>query len=107
MILRRLFPISTHDRAPGEKFSMHQHGPDEPIGPIRGTAAWWRGMGARPDDPDEGPPVTLRRKNRKRPAGIRTDLVERVRAEIAAGTYDTPEKWQAALDRLLERLDGA
>ena len=35
---------------------------------------------------------------------IRTDLVERVRREIAAGTYDTPEKWEAALDCLLERL---
>jgi hypothetical protein len=34
--------------------------------------------------------------------GIRHDLVARVRKEIAAGTYDTPEKWQAALDRLLE-----
>jgi hypothetical protein len=35
---------------------------------------------------------------------IRADLVERVRREIAAGTYDTPEKWDAALDRLLDRL---
>jgi hypothetical protein len=35
---------------------------------------------------------------------IRTDLVERVRREIAAGTYDTPEKWNAALDRLWDRL---
>jgi negative regulator of flagellin synthesis FlgM len=35
---------------------------------------------------------------------IRADLVERVRREIAAGTYETPEKWDAALDRLLERL---
>ena len=36
--------------------------------------------------------------------GFRTELVERVRREIAAGTYDTPERWQAALDRLAERL---
>jgi hypothetical protein len=35
---------------------------------------------------------------------IRADLVERVRREIEAGTYDTPDKWAAALDRLLERL---
>ena len=35
---------------------------------------------------------------------FRTELVERVRKEIAAGTYDTPEKWEAALDRLLDRL---
>jgi hypothetical protein len=36
---------------------------------------------------------------------IRRDLVERIRREIAEGTYDTPEKWEAALDRLAERLE--
>ena len=36
--------------------------------------------------------------------GIRKELVERIRREIAAGTYDTPEKWHAALDNLLGRL---
>jgi hypothetical protein len=41
------------------------------------------------------------------PEPIRTDLVARVRAEIAAGTYDTPEKWDEALDRLLDRLEQA
>ncbi len=35
---------------------------------------------------------------------VRQDLVARVRAEIAAGTYDTEEKWEAALDRLGRRL---
>ena len=35
---------------------------------------------------------------------IRHDLVARVRQEIRAGTYDTPEKFQAALDRLAARL---
>jgi hypothetical protein len=39
--------------------------------------------------------------------GIRTALVERVRREIAAGTYDTPEKFEMALDRLLDRLGGS
>jgi hypothetical protein len=38
---------------------------------------------------------------------FRPDLVERVRREIAAGTYDTPEKMEAALDRLLDRLTEA
>ncbi|MCS7305916.1 MAG: flagellar biosynthesis anti-sigma factor FlgM [Thermoguttaceae bacterium] len=36
--------------------------------------------------------------------GIRADLVARVRAEIAAGTYETPEKLQIALDRLLDEI---
>jgi hypothetical protein len=35
---------------------------------------------------------------------IRHDLVARVRREIAAGTYETPEKWQEALDRLADDL---
>jgi hypothetical protein len=36
---------------------------------------------------------------------IRWDLVERVRREIAEGSYDTPEKMEIALDRLLAQLD--
>jgi hypothetical protein len=36
--------------------------------------------------------------------GIRWELVERVRQEIADGTYDTQEKREFALDRLLDRL---
>jgi hypothetical protein len=37
---------------------------------------------------------------------FRAALVDQIRREIAKGTYDTPEKWDAALDRLLDRLDG-
>jgi hypothetical protein len=40
--------------------------------------------------------------DRERP--FRADLVARVRREIAAGTYETPEKLDVALERLLERL---
>jgi hypothetical protein len=36
---------------------------------------------------------------------IRTELVERVRRAIAAGVYETPEKWNAALERLLHHLE--
>jgi hypothetical protein len=82
---------------------MHEHGPDDLIGPIRGTAAWWRGMGAPPDIDDEGPPAETKAK-KKYARSIRTELVERVRDEIAAGTYETQERWEAALERLLERL---
>jgi len=35
---------------------------------------------------------------------IRSELVERVRNEIAQGTYDTPEKMQIALERLFDRV---
>lgn len=50
----------------------------------------WAGAGGRLDAPSE--------------AGLRLGLIARVRQEIAAGTYDTPEKLEAALGRLLERL---
>ena len=40
------------------------------------------------------------------PDGIRHGLVARVRAEIAAGVYDTDEKWLAAEEALLARVGG-
>jgi len=39
------------------------------------------------------------------PDGIRHELVARVRREIAAGTYDTDEKWLAAEERLFARIE--
>jgi hypothetical protein len=39
--------------------------------------------------------------------GIRHDLVARVRAEIAAGTYDTDERWLVAEELLLRRATSA
>jgi len=39
------------------------------------------------------------------PDGIRHGLVARIRAEIAAGTYDTEERWRAAEERLLDRIE--
>ena len=35
---------------------------------------------------------------------IRFDLVNRIKAEIAAGTYDTPEKMDIALERMANRI---
>jgi anti-sigma28 factor (negative regulator of flagellin synthesis) len=37
---------------------------------------------------------------------VRTELVERVRAEIAAGTYETSEKIEIAAAKLLDELFG-
>jgi hypothetical protein len=41
------------------------------------------------------------------PDGIRHRLVARVRAEIAAGTYDTEDKWLVAEDRLCRAAAGS
>jgi hypothetical protein len=35
---------------------------------------------------------------------IRAGLVRRVRAELAAGTYDTPEKLAQAFDRMVSEI---
>lgn len=60
---------------------MHQHGPTCLLGPVSRTRRGW------PRDARASRP-------------FRAELVARVRREIAAGTYDTPERWEAALDRL-------
>jgi negative regulator of flagellin synthesis FlgM len=35
---------------------------------------------------------------------VRTDLVNLIRGQIAAGTYDTPDKMNAAVERLLDKM---
>ena len=70
---------------------MHRHGPCTLKGPVTLEYPWW------------APP----RKGRKRSTAevdIRADLVARVRQEIADGAYDTPERWDAALDKLARAM---
>lgn len=70
---------------------MFHHGPSQLTGP--NSRDWPAGRKARrADDARDDRP-------------IRTELVERVRREIAEGTYDTPEKFDKALDNLLRRLE--
>jgi anti-sigma28 factor (negative regulator of flagellin synthesis) len=64
-------------------------------------------MGAAPDLQDDGSPPPDQPKKRtksKKERPMRMELVERIRQEIAAGTYETKEKWEAALDGLLDNL---
>ncbi|TWT33647.1 hypothetical protein KOR34_34800 [Posidoniimonas corsicana] len=35
---------------------------------------------------------------------VRTDLVNSLKSQIASGAYETPEKLDAALDRLLDQI---
>ncbi len=37
-------------------------------------------------------------------AGARSELVARIRSEIAGGTYETPQKIDAAVERLLDQM---
>jgi hypothetical protein len=82
---------------------MHQHGPDELSGPVRGTSAWWRGMGAPPATAEET--GELQACTGIAETDIRWELVRRVRKEIEAGTYDRPERWERALERLHGQLE--
>lgn len=68
---------------------MTLHAPCTLEGPVTQDCPWW----AQP-----------KRKPRKRQSGIRADLVARVKRQIADGTYDTPERWEAALDQLARKL---
>src|SRR3954452_7590680 len=78
-------------RGGGER-TMYRHGPTCLEGPITLARPAW-GETFAEDPPSEFDPE------------VRADLVARVRRDIAAGNYDTPEKWEAALDRLLEDLE--
>jgi hypothetical protein len=72
---------------------MIWHGPTYLDGPVTKDRPWWLAPVA------DGGVATVR------DGEIRLDLVRRVRAEIAAGTYDTPDKLEIALGRLLYQLD--
>jgi len=78
---------------------MYRHTSSGLHGPVSGGRPWWK---CTPAEPSAAGGL-----NRLRTApedGIRADLVARVRREIAEGRYDTPDRWNAALDRLLSRL---
>lgn len=81
---------------------MQKHGTTCLKGPVRGSKTWWQ-MGA--EQPEV--PATPKKRQRRSSggAGVRKDLVDRVRQEITDGVYDTTERWEAALDRLLDALD--
>lgn len=91
---------------------MFTHGPSCLEGPLSRERGWWTPASdvdtLAATDPAPSSIQLMNEKTKPTPqpdADIRVDLVERVRREIAAGTYDTPEKWAVALQRLLERLE--
>ena len=81
---------------------MYRHGVNSLAGPCcRAHVMWvWSHDGSSETETVPLEPPSAR-------TDIRMELVQRVRREIAEGTYDTPEKMQVALDRLLDRLEQA
>ncbi len=79
-------------------------------GPITRSRCWWH-AGDLEDPTVPYHPETPRMENpneNESPTEVpfRSELVERIRREIAAGTYENPRKWEIALERLLDRLEG-
>jgi hypothetical protein len=70
---------------------MVRHGPSCLEGPVSPTTGR-QDAGPTTNDPN---------------GRIRYGLVWRVRREIAAGNYDTPEKWEIAVGRLLQHIGQA
>jgi hypothetical protein len=87
-----LSPMMSHFRvrfAPTKRRNaMFTHGPSCLEGPVSRTLCRWAGKAT------ESSPGS---------SEIRTELVERVRREIAEGRYETDEKWDAALEVLFRR----
>jgi len=79
--------------------------------------SWWQQADASPEaTANQGgadhagrfaPPSRTNGNHDGQTGEFRADLVARVRNAIAAGTYDTPEKWETALARLLQQVERA
>ena len=81
------------------------HGPQDVKGPHAGRSnAKPSPASAAPSDRVDISPAAEAAIEAAEQGGIRGDLVARVRGEIAAGTYETPEKIDAALNRLLDEI---
>jgi negative regulator of flagellin synthesis FlgM len=91
---------------------MHIYGPTHLHGP-QSIGSPHAARGAQPENAKPGNPIQdelqlsdaaqVVDKMNEIPE-IRQDRVDAIRAEIAAGTYETDEKLEAALDRLLDEI---
>ncbi len=79
---------------------MFRHGATCPSGPVSRARVWWIKSAVEVETAESLSPAASAPGE-----DVRHDLVARVRREIAEGTYDTPEKWETAVARLLNRLE--
>jgi anti-sigma28 factor (negative regulator of flagellin synthesis) len=76
--------------------------------PVEGSSAAARYAALQDDIQFSDEALRLSNLNNKSDSSsseIRFDLVNRIKAEIAAGTYDTSDKMDIAANRMIERLE--
>jgi negative regulator of flagellin synthesis FlgM len=91
---------------------MQVHGPSQVHGPhdLKGPHTNQRTAGSKPvsaagpSDSLDISPAARAAAEAAETGGVRSDLVARVRNEIASGTYETPEKLDSALNNLLDEI---
>lgn len=82
--------------------ATHVHGPQGLAGPHSNRAP--QGASApRPQTVDQLD-ISPEAAAASQAGDVRTDLVARLKGEIASGAYETPDKLDAALDRLLDEI---
>jgi negative regulator of flagellin synthesis FlgM len=86
--------------------TTHIHGPhgiNAPHAPFRGQAAG-QSVGVRGTDQVDISPAAEAAIRAAESGEVRHELVSQIRDQIAAGTYETPDKLDIALDRLLDEI---
>jgi negative regulator of flagellin synthesis FlgM len=86
--------------------TTHIHGPhgiNGPHAPFRGQAAQ-EAPGANSADRVDISAAAEAAIRASEGGEIRRQLVDQIRSQIAAGTYETPAKLDAAIERLLDEL---
>jgi negative regulator of flagellin synthesis FlgM len=80
------------------------HGVNAPHAPFRSRQATDAAKTQATGDRVEISPAAEAAISAAEAKGVRHELVNRIRSEIAAGTYETPEKLDAAIEQMLDRL---
>ncbi|MAT68803.1 MAG: hypothetical protein CMJ58_04700 [Planctomycetaceae bacterium] len=110
--LNRRGAIDTHTRIEAGEHDMQIYGPSQVHGAQslkgphngRGPASAGGPSASRGADEVQFSAAAEEAANAAEAGEFRSDLVARVRAEISAGTYETPDKLDAAMQRLLDEI---
>lgn len=85
---------------------MHRHGPKSLGGPASKKRLRWLAVTAGDAAGNDATAAQVPAEDRPgEEPEVRKDLIERVRRDIALGNYDTPEKWEQALNRLIDDIE--